>query len=407
MKLIIFEDNQCDTMRPVGLFTPLFDVHVANWMLHELLTNLGLPTMTVVRDHLLDERETNADPASFGDEPLLFVNASVEPDVMFLDTLSGYIAAGDPFLTTDRNRVAAALVPAGTRFPQELRTDEISGVLLGLGLPLESETLRTIDWPHEVVRAHINLFDRNLAYRLEAGGYSEEAPGLFVDNGADIHPSCVIDTTGGPVVMESGVSVKPFTYIEGPVHIGKHVRIIEHASVKDRTTIAEWCKIGGEVEATVIEPYSNKQHHGFLGHSWVGSWVNLGAGTTTSDLKNTYGAIRMEYDGRRIETDMQFLGSIIGDYTKTAINTSLFTGKVIGVSSMVYGMVTTNVPSFTNYARSFGQVREISLKQVLTTQKRVFERRDRTQKPYDVELMGRVFEMTWSERAMSEEQITF
>jgi UDP-N-acetylglucosamine diphosphorylase / glucose-1-phosphate thymidylyltransferase / UDP-N-acetylgalactosamine diphosphorylase / glucosamine-1-phosphate N-acetyltransferase / galactosamine-1-phosphate N-acetyltransferase len=407
MKLIIFEDNQCETMRPVGLFTPLFDVHVANWTLHELLLLLGLPTMTVVRKHLLGTDETNADPASFGDEPILFINASVEPDVNFLETLSRYVSSGDPFLTTERNQVTAALVPAGTRFPDELCTEDISGFLLGLGLPLESETLRVIDWPHEIVRSHVALFDHNLDYRLKLGGYREDVPGLFVDDAAQIHPSCVIDTTNGPVVIESGVSIKPFTYIEGPVYIGKNVRILEHAAVKDRTMIAESCKIGGEIEATVIEPYTNKQHHGFLGHSWVGSWVNLGAGTTTSDLKNTYGSIRMEYDHDHVETDMQFLGAIIGDYSKTAINTSLFTGKVIGVNSMVYGMVTTNVPSFTNYARSFGQVREISLKQVLTTQKRVFERRDREQSPNDVELMCRVFEITRSERAMSEEQINF
>lgn len=407
MKLILFEDNQCDALRPMGLFSPLFEVHAANWSLRELVELLGLPVLTLVRGHLLGAEDANPAPASFEDCPLLFVNASVEPDAGFLDILRDYIKAGDPFVTTDRNRVTAALVPPGKSFPAALDPETVTEVLLGLGLPLVSETLRTLDRPHEIVKAHLASFARNLELRLSTGKYREAEPGVFFADGAAIHPSCVIDTTDGPVLIGEGVSLKPFTYVEGPVFIGDRVRIIEHASIKDRTTITEGCKVGGEVETSIIEPSSNKQHHGFLGHSWVGSWVNLGAGTTTSDLKNTYGAIRMEYDGVRRETGMQFLGSIIGDFTKTAINTSLFTGKVIGVSSMVYGMVTTNVPSFTNYARSFGQVREISIAQVLTTQKRMFARRNRKQTPDDIAIMERVFEMTRNERAMSEEQITF
>ena len=109
------------------------------------------------------------------------------------------------------------------------------------------------------------------------------------------------------------------------------------------------------MEAAVVEPYSNKQHHGFLGHSYLGSWINLGAGTCNSDLKNTYGTVNMEYPGGKAATGMQFLGCVMGDYSKTAINTGIFTGKVIGVCSMMYGFVTSNVPSYVNYARLFGQ----------------------------------------------------
>ena len=140
----------------------------------------------------------------------------------------------------------------------------------------------------------------------------------------------------------------------------------EHAALKDGVSLGHHTKVGGEVEASIIEPYSNKQHHGFLGHSYVGSWVNLGAGTCNSDLKNTYGTVNMEYgsiDGKgsrdggvqKASTGMQFVGCFIGDYAKTAINTSIFTGKTIGACSMVYGFVTTNVPAFPTMPDSFGQ----------------------------------------------------
>ena len=104
--------------------------------------------------------------------------------------------------------------------------------------------------------------------------------------------------------------------LKGPVYLGQNVKVSEHAALKDEVCISHTCKVGGEVEAAVFEPYSNKQHYGFLGHSYVGSWVNLGAGTCNSDLKNTYGKVNMVYDGKKVATQMQFMGCIIGDYAK-------------------------------------------------------------------------------------------
>jgi len=161
------------------------------------------------------------------------------------------------------------------------------------------------------------------------------------------------------------------------------------------------CKIGGEVEAASIEPYTNKQHHGFLGHSYLGSWVNLGAGTCNSDLKNTYGLVSMDYLGHRVSTGMQFIGCIVGDYAKTAVNTSIFTGKTIGACSMVYGFVTTNVASFVNYARSFNQVTEARVDVMAAAQARMFKRRGVVQRPLDVQLLHDMYELTRHERQLA------
>jgi len=164
-------------------------------------------------------------------------------------------------------------------------------------------------------------------------------------------------------------------------------------------------KAGGEIEVSIIEPFSNKQHHGFLGHAYVGSWVNLGAGTSNSDLKNTYGEIGIEVEGKQFPTGMQFAGCVIGDHTKTAINTSIFTGKLIGVASFVYGFVTTNVPSFTNYARSFGQVTEVGADVAVKTQRRMARRRKVDMSAAEAALMEDLFEITRSERQLSSEQV--
>ena len=178
--------------------------------------------------------------------------------------------------------------------------------------------------------------------------------------------------------------------------------MIEHAAIKHGVALGHTTKIGGEVEASIIEPYSNKQHHGFLGHSYLGSWINLGAGTSNSDLKNTYGQVNMEYGGRKVSTGMQFVGAIVGDYAKTAINTSIFTGKVVGACSMVYGFVTTNVPSFVNYARLFGQVSEAPVEVLVATQRRMFARRGVEQRPCDIQLLCDMHALTAHERARME-----
>ncbi len=129
--------------------------------------------------------------------------------------------------------------------------------------------------------------------------------------------------------------------------------------------------------------------------------MNLGAGTSNSDLKNTYGEIRIEHSGRRLETGMQFLGCVIGDYSKSAINTSIFTGKIIGASSMLYGYVGQNVPSFCNYAKSFGQVTEVLLEQAIVTQKRMFARRKIEQTGDDIALLTAIHGITREERMIS------
>lgn len=406
MRIVLFEDNQCDNLRPIGLFRPLCEVYAGSLTLMDVVRMID-PSSVCLRREMFFVNGGVPDALPEGDGPTLFLNASVEPDIRYREKIADLLRAGDPFLTTSGNRVSAALVPAGKSLGADLSWRTVSARLLELGLPLEDEFFRTIDWPHMAVDAHLRLFRTNLEHIIGAGRYTEKEPNVFLGENVNLAPTAAFDTDRGPVVIDDCVKVMHFTYLEGPLHIGAGTKVIEHSSLKDLTSVGAACKIGGEVEASQVEPHSNKQHHGFLGHSWVGRWVNLGAGTSTSDLKNTYGKVRVYYRGARVETGMQFLGSVIGDFVKSAVNTSLFTGKTVGTCSMLYGTVTTNVPCFTNYARSFGQVTENSLEQVITTQQRMFARRNVEQTPYDVELLRRVYDLTRDERVMSEEPINF
>jgi len=407
MKIVLFEDNKCKSLYPLGFFSPLHCLQAGLWTLHSMIELLDIPILTIVREHFLFNEDKNPVIGKHDNEPIFFLNASIEPDVRYLETIKHVINAGDPFITTSGNRVAAAFITPGKNFPENISPQEVSPLLLEMDLPLERKMFKTIDWPHETVDSNLRLFEANLEKIISIGKYDEKQPGFFVGKDVNLASTVAVNTDDGPVVIDSGVTVMDFTFLRGPIYIGKNSRITERSSIKDQTSIGIHCKIGGEIEASTIDSYSNKQHHGFLGHSCVGKWVNLGAGTSTSDLKNTYGKIRIDYNGERVGTDMQFLGSVIGDFSKTAINTSLFTGKIVGACSLIYGTVTTNVPSFSSYARSFGQVTEISPEQVIKIQERMFLRRGVKQTDRDIELMKRVFEMTRHERTIGMERINF
>jgi len=406
--VVLFEDHLLDRMNPVTLTRPAFSVTCGCYNLWQISHILSSRVSHVVRDYLAPICRRDYPQTEPGSGPTLFLNASVAPDVRNVKKLRELVEKGEPFLCTSGERVAAALVPADVELPEEPAASQITPFLLNLGLPVhEDELFVTVDYPFEIVKYHPELFPENLAHKLEAGEFQEVQPDVFAGDGVEVADNAVFHTEEGPILLADGVKVLDFAYLQGPLYVGPNSKIIERSSVKELTCVGHTCKVGGEVEESVIEPYSNKQHHGFLGHAYVGSWVNLGAGTSNSDLKNTYGEVRYRHKGRRVETGMQFLGCIIGDYTKSAINTSIFTGKVIGVASMLYGFVGKNVPSFTNYAKSFGQVTECSLGQCIITQRRMFGRRDVEQTEEDTELLKCVFEMTEEERRISDEPPVF
>jgi glucose-1-phosphate thymidylyltransferase len=402
--IVLFEDQFVDDMQPITLTRPAFGVTCACCNLYEIASSAADHVSYIVRDYLekVARRRYDSNPPASG--PTLMLNASVAPDVCYVDVLQELLEEGEPFLCTSGQRVAAALMPPEQTLDMELGPGEVTPYLLRLNLPLrEEEILRTFDYPFHVVKAQEDLFAGNLQWRIANGQFEEVESGVFLGDGVSVADTAVLHAEDGFIVLDEDVQVFDLAYLQGPLYVGPRSRIIERASVKEFTCIGHTCKIGGEVEVASIEPYTNKQHHGFLGHAYIGSWVNMGAGTSNSDLKNTYGEVRVDHRGKRMDTGMQFLGCIMGDFCKTAINTSIFTGKIIGVGSMLYGYVGQNVPSFTNFAKSFGQVTESSLEQAIITQKRMFARRDVEQTEDDIALLTKVFELTQEERRISSE----
>lgn len=162
------------------------------------------------------------------------------------------------------------------------------------------------------------------------------ASDVFIGRGASVQPGCVLDASGGPIVLDERVQVK-WSQLQGPVFVGAGT-VLDGARLRAGSSIGPNCKVGGEVSASIFQSRVNKAHDGFVGHSWAGRWVNFGALATTSNLKNTYGTINFPLDSHQlVATGAQFLGSLVGDHTKIGIGQLLTTGANFGVGCNLFG----------------------------------------------------------------------
>ncbi len=423
MSIVVFEDQQTERLAPITLARLAATITCGSLRLVDFVALLGQESYGISRPYLnaiqrMDYPQLKTLDASGGgpgqsDQKVdLMLNARIAPtasNVHVLAKLISHCSEGhsDSCVIMDGESVAAVINPTWSLH------DLFAAGYLGMDsvlakaieLPKLDWSLPTINLPHELIATNMSCIGENLDLRLElsqqgilGGSLRQQKDGVFVAPDARIGEFVLCDTTKGPILIDAGAEIGPYTLLRGPIYIGPKARILEHSAIKDAVSLSHTTKIGGEVEASVVEPFTNKQHHGFLGHSYLGSWINLGAGTCNSDLKNTYGTVNMEYPFGKSQTNMQFLGCVMGDYSKTAINTGIFTGKVIGVCSMMYGFVTSNVPSFVNYARLFGQMASLPAEVMVSTQQRMFARRKVQQRGCDVQLIYDMHRLTQLER---------
>lgn len=174
---------------------------------------------------------------------------------------------------------------------------------------------------------------------------------LVIHPKARIDPMVVVDTTQGPVIIDRDAVVTAFTRLEGPCYIGPETQV-HGAKIRAGTSLGPQCRIGGEVECSIVQGYSNKYHDGFLGHAFLGEWVNLGAGTSNSDLRNDYGEVQVVSDGTLTRTGLKKVGCFIGDHTKAGLNVLLNTGTNVGVFCNLLpsaGFLPRYIPSFASW----------------------------------------------------------
>jgi len=368
MLTVVFEDAAADALGVLVAARPACDLTIGSMSLVESLWSFG-EVRRALRPHLAAYLTTLAgsrtpvwggpiEPivsAGSGGEPLLVVNARVVPDRGNLATLCRLVKAGRRCAVQGGGGIAAAVLHSGVD-PVEVMSGLLNGaavdaMLVSLDLPTADGELCMLAEPHDLIAAHERTLESSLELRLETGGFRELRPGLFAATGAVVADQVVVRS--GPVLVAPDADVGPFTCLDGPIWIGPAARVNPHSWLRAGSSIGRECRVGGETEASVMEAWSNKPHYGFLGHSHVGSWVNLAAGTTTSNLKATYGPIRLHGvnpDGTRLtaHTGRQFLGALVADFVRSGINAAIPCGARIGAAATVGNVVPEQVVAFTN-----------------------------------------------------------
>jgi UDP-N-acetylglucosamine diphosphorylase/glucosamine-1-phosphate N-acetyltransferase len=336
-ELFLYDDARARRFEPFALVRPVAELRAGALLLRERWeTAIGRPSAGLVTaPPLRDFSEDDAPHAMAGRVPAGAIVANARCAVSLAH-------APDADVWRCDGRVAAVRLRAPLE-PDELRGGELPLDRLAASDARSAQVHgRWIDdvWdfirhlPAQLTEDATALGEQASLLPANHGARTGEHP-VFVERGATVEPMVFFDVTGGPILIRQGATVQAFTRLVGPCIVGRHAVV-----GSDRiagSSIGDACKVHGELSASIILGQSNKGHDGFVGHSYLGRWVNLGAGTITSNLKNTYGSVSVwTPDGMR-DTGMQFLGALIGDHAKTGIGVRLTTGSVIGAGASIFG----------------------------------------------------------------------
>lgn len=364
----------CDPGMLPGRMNSLVLFEDQGWTRFEpLLAWRSLPELVLGRRSLLARCEIRAGGKATGlmvrswmrevaaERTSLEVNAALPPDALLVNARWLGSPTGSPSRAplVARGKDGIAWIRCDARLASRISAEVLlspSALDAALGdvpaVEFEDEWLRgpwdIVERLGDALRSDWGAADAGVACPLPSYVQVEAPEQVHVGKSCVFQGTCVLDASRGPIFIDDGVHVGAFAVIEGPCFIGRESRINAHAWLHGPNYIGPVCKIGGEIDGCVFQAYSNKQHAGFLGHSYVASWVNLGAGTSNSDLKNTYGSVRVRVGEAEVDTGCQFFGAIIADHAKTGINTAIPTGASLGFASMAAGggLISKSLPAF-------------------------------------------------------------
>lgn len=368
-KIYIYEDEGYKNLLPLVYLRPVFDLYCGMFTFRERIQMLYPQTK------IYSYSRFNSRTIEFSNSLTLFINGRAILHSKLPDE-DGVFVAGDEV--------------AGVKIKnQKLKIKNLGVPISNKFLDLIKAELKSVEVEATVVKYPWDLIRLNEETIIKDGE-------KFKIKSAKLKVNCVfLDVADGPIYIGDNVCLKPPTIIEGPCYIGEG-SLIDGAKIRKGTTIGRYCKIGGEVEESFFSDFSNKHHDGFVGHSYIGEWVNLGAGTITSDLKNTYGTVKVHTSfNNLVDTGLLKIGAFVGDHTKTGIGTLLDTGSVLGCFVNIYGggVAPKYIPSFT-----WGTNTEYKLDKAIEVAKIVMARRRvELTKEYE-DRIRKAFELTKDER---------
>lgn len=409
MRICHFEDTRSDVLEPLSLTRPVFDLVCGCTSLADKQRRFfsSAAAAVLVRPYLADFYRRQQpqlivnDPAWLRAEPTVLVNGRWLPGAPMAVTLDephvGMIADEVAYVVVEPQHLTSCLLTniegCLQTWKESLPHRSAPGKLIRFAWDLVQYNGEQLAADFPVVRAAI---PPALHGDWTVLGPQEQ---LHIAATAQVEPYVVFDTTSGPIAVAEEAVITAFSRIQGPCYIGPRTQVMG-AKVRSGTTLGPQCRIGGEVEASIMHGYSNKYHEGFLGHSYVGEWVNLGAGTHNSDLRNDYGEVQVPLHQTPTATGMNKVGCFIGDHTKTGLATLINTGSNIGIFANILpaGMLAPKyVPSFATLWK--GDLREMAdLDRVFATAATVMQRRGCTLTEAHVSLYRHLYELTAFDR---------
>jgi UDP-N-acetylglucosamine diphosphorylase/glucosamine-1-phosphate N-acetyltransferase len=409
MSIALFEDSYWQNFEPLSLTKATFDIKIGAKSFFE--EHVLAPEILLTREYLASvtaERHARCkvNPTSI-DGDTVFINGLLHPAAIHPDQL---LKISHTFAITSSSNsrlLVARLDGKGIEYLQDRvaagKTIDVKKLNIEKSTKLEDhETQGILSEPWDIIR----VLENSLAIQVSTmKNEAELGKGVRVEGtntvalgkGATVEVGTLLDVRNGGIYIGPGAYLATSRII-GPAYIGDMTQV-KQFTIIEASYIGYNCRVAGEVEYSIISDYTNKAHAGFVGHSYVGEWVNIGAMTTTSDLKMTYGNIKMNSGKGKVDTAQNKIGSFFADMVKTSIGTLIYSGRRIGVSSHLHGLVVQDVPSFTIYGISIGARNvELELDSIIETQKKMMRRRNqRMSKAYE-QMIKDVFATTAADR---------
>jgi len=380
MPLFLFDDRQARNWTPFALTRPAGELMFGCLLLRERAEKFWGTTCAgqLVEPALAGFEEDGAPPVVMSagldiDEPRILFSSRAVP------VLGTAPQVGGPTTLIMDGQVVGWVLPAGSKLPEGVSVLEPE--TSDAGLPTVELPGRVLETPWELMEDNgdqicsdaTHVFPESRS-TLSSGVHVTGAEKISLGREVHVEAGVHLDVTHGPIRLEDGVHISAFTRVAGPVFVGRGTRILGGAI--GNVSIGPVCHVRGEVQHSVLLGYSNKAHDGYIGHSYLGRWVNLGALTTNSDLKNNYGTVRVTTRDGPVDTGSIKVGCFLGDHVKTGIGTLLPTGCVVGAGSNIFGggMCPVSVPPF-----SWGggeAPAEYEIDRFLETAERAMSRRD-------------------------------
>ncbi len=372
--VIVFEDEHYPKFYPLSLSRPTYNLLCGSKTNLERIKEhfSDFELFTICRPHLSCKRIPNG---QFN--KIIFINGRAvfsRKDLGLINELK----KNDESTTYIKDGMLIAAILKNIKEPKDIPLDIIEN-----SKKIEEVDILTFSYIWDIVLENQKLIEQDFDEYFKDKGFKDKIGDsfvygkkeIFVSDGGGADFASVIDARGGPIIIGRGVEIKPFTYLEGPVFIGDGCKLVG-GKITAGCSLGNGCRVGGEIENTIIIGNTNKYHEGFIGHSYIGEWVNLGALTTNSDLKNNYSEISVKQNGIMTKTGGIKIGCFIGDHTKIGIGTTLNTGINIGFSCNLFGgglIMEKETPSFTWGNDSLRRI--FSLKDAVETAKIVLKRR--------------------------------